>query len=296
MSSLKSLFVRDGRVILFWKIPFYIICVTAMFAIPEFFGSAQGKLDARHFGGLLIASVLRAGGAVFVTWLFMRRVEGLTFQKLGLDSLRGRWRDALLGFGASALLIGAVFAIQLAGGWYEIVGLETATSGPLAVGVSLLVELVRCGCIGVREEVAYRGFIYMSLAERSPPWRANLISGALFALMHANPVHFNVTFAISLMMWSAILVLSRVVTGSLWFAIGWHAAWDWTQGTLGMWDVGSADYGHALVHLVQPGPTWLVNSAPAIEGGVLFMVPAALIFALALAWMQKKQAAQAVGG
>jgi hypothetical protein len=63
----------------------------------------------------------------------------------------------------------------------------------------------------------------------------------------------------------------RLATGSLWFPIVFHAAWDWVQVYLiGVANVGQAGHDPALVRVSQNGPGLWVGQAPAIEGGLVY--------------------------
>ena len=73
-----------------------------------------------------------------------------------------------------------------------------------------------------------------------------------------------------------LFCLSLWRTGSLWWAIGFHASWDWAQSFLyGVPDSGLMASGHLFAtHAV--GSTWLSGGATGPEGSVLFL-PVALI-------------------
>ncbi len=93
--------------------------------------------------------------------------------------------------------------------------------------------------LAVREEFLYRGYGLSTLAE------------ALFGL-------------------TACLTLRR--TGTLWIAVGYHAAWDWGQTYLyGVADSGhAAPPGHLLAATVPAtAPGWLSGGAVGPEGSVL---------------------------
>ena len=93
--------------------------------------------------------------------------------------------------------------------------------------------------VGVFEELTFRGYVQQTLARGlNFRWSA-LILGGLFILAHAfNPGESPIGL---LMVFIAGLVLSYSIwrTGTLWWAIGFHAAWDWMQSfTLGVADSG----------------------------------------------------------
>jgi hypothetical protein len=74
---------------------------------------------------------------------------------------------------------------------------------------------------------------------------------------------------------ACFLTLTRLATGSLWLAIGFHTAWNWTMDYVFSLDTAAGpDYGNALVHTRVGGPDLL----PGQHGGVELLY--ALISAL----------------
>jgi hypothetical protein len=76
----------------------------------------------------------------------------------------------------------------------------------------------------------------------------------------------------------------RFATGSLWFAIGCHGAWDWTQTYLVGLSTTGAGYDPALIQIKQTGSALWVGSQMATESGVLFVLMTLCGLALALAY------------
>ena len=69
-------------------------------------------------------------------------------------------------------------------------------------------------------------------------------------------------------------------TGTLWFAIGLHASWDWAQSYVyGVADSGMMAQGHLLNPSFQ-GPAWLTGGSVGPEGSVLVFVVIGLLFAV----------------
>jgi membrane protease YdiL (CAAX protease family) len=77
--------------------------------------------------------------------------------------------------------------------------------------------------IGFTEELLMRGYVFQNLGERLPTWSALLLS-VLFALLHGLSTHWIALVEIAL--GGLMLGLFRIATGTLWMAIGFHAAWD----------------------------------------------------------------------
>jgi hypothetical protein len=66
-------------------------------------------------------------------------------------------------------------------------------------------------------------------------------------------------------------------TGNLWFAVGFHAAWDWGETFLySVPDSGMVSPGHLLSSSLR-GPDWLSGGSVGPEGSVLCFVVVALV-------------------
>ena len=118
-------------------------------------------------------------------------------------------------------------------------------------------------------------------------WPATLITSLLFFAGHAgNPGEtavglFNVFvagFALAIMLWR---------TGNLWFAVGFHAAWDWAQSFFyGVPDSGLVTKGH-FFEGVSHGSAWLSGGATGPEGSLFSTLILILLIVLVL-WRFKK--------
>jgi len=79
---------------------------------------------------------------------------------------------------------------------------------------------------------------------------------------------------------------ASVPTGSLWFPIGFHGAWDWTQTYfVGLATARTQGYDPALIQIRQTGPIFWVGYQQAIESGLLFILIALGLLVLALVYV-----------
>ena len=196
------------------------------------------------------------------------------------------WRTAralALGFAVGVLMLGALFCGEWQLGWID----PTWVGEPWKLSAVVGALLAAMG-IGVMEELLLRGVFLQNLGERLPLWTATLGTGVVFGLLHlANPAQrVDVGFVVSAAIATLMLVLARFVTGTLGWAIGWHAAWDWMQDTLGIADLGAAK-AHQLVSVVQRGPVAWTGQAPSIEGGGLAIATIGL--AAAALWLVSRR-------
>ena len=75
-------------------------------------------------------------------------------------------------------------------------------------------------------------------------WTSAVILSFLFSLAHAKNPGESPIGLLAVVLFALVFCLSLWRTGSLWWAIGFHASWDWSQSFL----CGVADSGHMAQH------------------------------------------------
>ena len=112
-------------------------------------------------------------------------------------------------------------------------------------------------------------------------WTAALLLSLGFGLIHSSNAGESPIGLLCAALISLVFCLSIWRTGSLWWAIGFHSAWDWAESFL----YGVADSGVTVrFHLLATHP----NGAPLLSGGStgpegsLFAIPIAVLTALVI--------------
>lgn len=127
--------------------------------------------------------------------------------------------------------------------------------------------------VGLFEEFLTRGYLLFTLKQGLGFWPAAALLSCGFGAIHLRnpgegPVGIVGAAAIGFFF---CLTLRR--TGSLWFAVGFHTAWDWGQSYLwGVADSGSVAPGHLFGPTVLDRPAWLTGGSVGPEGSVLCLV------------------------
>jgi membrane protease YdiL (CAAX protease family) len=80
-----------------------------------------------------------------------------------------------------------------------------------------------CVFAPVFEELLFRGYVYRNLRDRWGPWVGIVISSALFAAVHVDPMNFIPLFAIG-----ACFGYAYERSGSLWVPVLIHGLWNLT--------------------------------------------------------------------
>jgi CAAX protease family protein len=134
--------------------------------------------------------------------------------------------------------------------------------------------------VGFYEEFLMRGYSQFTLSQAIGFWPAAILLSLAFGAIHlANPgeSRIGITAAAAIGLFFC-LTLRR--TGNLWFAIGFHAAWDWGESYLySVPDSGTVAPGHLLSSYFH-GPAWLSGGSVGPEGSVLVFVIIALLWIL----------------
>ncbi len=225
---------------------------------------------------LLIGETVMAACVLLATWICTRFVEHKPVSGFGLA--RTGWArrfslGILAGFGALSLLIGlmAAFGGERFGG-LAIHGFAIWHYGALWALVFLLV--------GVAEELTTRGYLLFTLTQGIGFWPAAVLLSAIFAAGHLHNSGEQIIGIAAAGLIGVVLAWSVKWTGSLWWAIGFHSAWDWAESYFyGVPDSGTVAEGHLLSSPAR-GATWLSGGSTGPEGSVIVLPVIALIVVL----------------
>jgi membrane protease YdiL (CAAX protease family) len=142
--------------------------------------------------------------------------------------------------------------------------------------------------VGLFEESFLRGYLQSTLTRGLGFWWAALILSTAFGLSHGtnageSPIGLFTAGAAGL-----VFCISLWYTGSLWWAIGFHASWDWGESYFyGTADSGLIAKGHLFTeHSV--GSLYWSGGATGPEGSILAVVLLAIIAALMVLWWGKR--------
>ncbi len=83
--------------------------------------------------------------------------------------------------------------------------------------------------VGLFEESAFRGYMLYTLTSGMGFWPAAAITCLLFAGGHISNPGENWVGVLEIVLIAVFLCLALRRTGNLWFAIGWHMAFDWGE-------------------------------------------------------------------
>jgi hypothetical protein len=268
--------LRTGWRLLIFVAIFVALSFATDWIVTQLFHPGQRAfLDPTSF----IAAEAESLVLVLIATAIMARIERRRLQAYGIPPLRnafGRqfWIGTVWGIGSTSALIGL---IAVSGG-YHILGL--AIHGR-ELWYFTAIWLVANLLIGFAEELQFRAYLLATATDGIGFWFAAILLslgfGALhyFFKPHERWEDFASTGLLGLFM---CLTLRR--TGSLAFAIGFHAAFDFAN--FFVWSGQNAGE-YAIGHLLQtswPGPQWLTGGFLGPEASRMVFPVIAVMFVL----------------
>jgi hypothetical protein len=193
---------------------------------------------------------------------------------------RARGVRLLSGFVWGFIAISAVVLILRQLGYLSLDGRTMGGIAALRYAVAWAAMFL---LVAFAEEAMFRGYAQFTITRGIGFWWGALLFCFPFGLMHASNPGESPAGLVGAGAASLIFCLSLWYTGSLWWAIGFHATWDWAQTFFyGTPDSGMVARGHFLSeHPVGP---LLWSGGPTGPEGSLYIVPLLLIMALAM-WL-----------
>ncbi len=278
---LESIFLGPHGVRAGWRAALYV----ALFLL---FLSTAGMA-----GGLLHFAALAPGGTItplvlatqeglaaicaIAAALILGRLERRRFGEYGMPLTlalgKNFWLGALWGLATiSALML----VIRMLGGYsFGTVDLSRADVVRYALEWAAVFLLV-----GVYEEFFFRGYLQFTLTSGIGFWPAALLLSLAFGAVHLRNPGEGPIGALSVVLTGMFLAFTLRRTGTLWFAIGWHAAYDFGETYLySVPDSGIVMPGHLLASSFH-GPAWLTGGTVGPEGSAFDFVVMAILFVL----------------
>jgi uncharacterized protein len=273
-SYVRAVFLGPQGLRAGWGLAFYV----AMFYPLQFVVSRwAGSFDLGASGlwsmmleefGLLLAAVIPA--------VVLGRIEGRPWDRYGLPARQafGKlfWSGAVWGFASITLLLAAMYGLRVFDlGHLALHGIRIVKFAAFWAVMFLLV--------GFFEEFLLRGYSQFTLTRTIGFWPSAVVLSCLFGLIHSQNAgeQWPGLLAAAVIGFFFCLTLRR--TGSLWFAVGFHAAWDWGETFFySVPDSGTLFPGHLLKSSFH-GPRWLTGGMVGPEGSVLCFA------VIAVAWV-----------
>jgi len=257
-----------------WSVFLYFcLGVGVFFAVSSFSRFIPARGAAQLWQSMFTEFALAAAALLpaVVIGLIEKRpfgVYGLPVRGLSGPQL---WMGLLWGIAALSLLMALMRAAGVFS--YGSVMLHGGRAARFAVFWAAYFLLV-----GFFEEFTFRGYTQYTLGRGIGFWRAALALSFLFGAIHLQNPGEAWVGALAAGLLGLFLCFTLRRTGSLWFAVGMHASWDWGESYLySVPDSGGMATGH-LLHSSFQGPRWLTGGSVGPEGSVFVFVVIAIMW------------------
>ena len=258
------------RAAIFWGVANWVLDpplerLIGLFKLPP--GLTAGNIAVYETATFLIALILTGLFALYEH----RRIDSY-----GMPIDRALQQPTWEGVAAGIAMAGAVAIGMLALGGMQVKGLATA-QGPVLL--SALLWLGANVCIGIAEEAYYRGYFLQALWKSIGFWPGALVVALVFTADHyfTKPGE-NIWDVITLMSLSLLMSYSVLRTGTLWFAVGFHIAFDFMQ----LFVIGTPNGSQLpvgrLLDVSFQGPWWLTGGVLGTEASFLMYPIIALLW------------------
>lgn len=213
--------------------------------------------------------------AALIPSLLLARIEHRAWGEYGLPAKAafGRlfWTGILWGFAAITFLMVVLSGAHIFSfGHVVLHGIRLVR---FAVFWAVLLLFV-----GFFEEFLLRGYSQFTLARGMGFWPAAIALSCAFGLIHLRNGGENWRGLLAAAAIGFFFCLTLQRTGSLWFAVGFHASWDWGESFFySVPDSGMVSPGHLLSSSLH-GPDWLSGGSVGPEGSVLCLLVVALVW------------------
>ena len=264
--------LRAGWRLLIYAALFFVLLTASIYILGLLLRPAWGVDSSSYqFYGEL-ASFLSAFLAAWV----MSRLESRPMAVFGLPA-RGAfgklfWFGCLFGLCEIFVLIGVIAAF----GGYSF-GSLAERGGEIAKWA--LFWLVFFVVVALFEEFLFRGYTLYTLADGIGFWPAAILLAALFGWVHKHNSGEDWIGVAGVVFVGLFWAFTLKRTGSLWFALGMHATFDFGETFLfSVPDSGMIFPGH-LSNASLHGPSWLTGGTPGPEASVFdFLILAVFFF------------------
>jgi CAAX protease family protein len=274
--------LRAGWRLLIYLALFFVFMVVSTYLLPLFSHLTRGLAFPVYqflgeFAGFL--------DAFLAAWI-MSRLEQRPVGVYGLPA-RGTlgkqfWLGCLFGFCEICTLIGLIAAF----GGYSFGSL--AEHGE-AIAKWALFWSVCFLAVALFEEFFFRGYSLYTLTEGIGFWPAAILLAVSFGLVHKRNPGENWIGLAGVVFVGLFWSFTVKRTGSLWFALGMHATFDFGETFLfSVPDSGMIFPGH-LSNATLHGPSWLTGGTPGPEGSVIdFLILGVFFFVFDRMYPAKK--------
>jgi membrane protease YdiL (CAAX protease family) len=275
--------IRSGWSMLIFVVILAVEVLATRIPVNRLLHALKHNPSLEAWGPVFAAGILAL--LVLVATAIMAKIEARPVLSYGFMDKR-RLSRFLLGIaGGVAALSALVLALKMSG-WLIFDGQalhgKSAWSYGMQWGIAFLLT-------ALFEESLLRGYLQSALTRGVGFWWAAVLLSLVFGAAHL-PNHGESPIGIfSVVGAGLVFCLSLWLTKSLYWAVGLHAGWDWSQSYLyGVSDSGQMATGHLFATHPSGGLIW--SGGPTGPEGSIYVIPILGVIALGVwfAWRRRE--------
>ena len=284
-SGFRAIFIGPNGIRAGWRLLMFLgiffVITLAIQRVLRFFPALVALVRAQGTGLLNPLGVIVGEGSValglLLSTLVMTMIERRSFADYGLPSREAFGKrfcqGAAWGLGTVTLMMGLIAAF---GGF----SLGTLAARGTDIFKYALLWALAFLVVGFFEEFSFRGYLQSTLGSGIGFWPAALILSIVFGAIHLGNKGEAWVGALGAGSFGLLATFTLRRTGSIWFAIGEHMAFDWGETFLySVPDSGLLARGKLLNSSIH-GPRWLSGGSIGPEGSVMAFVTLLIVAAL----------------
>lgn len=274
---MRDFFFRGTQLRTIWGVLLFLLIVVSLRFIQYFAFTRQLPVHSLTTPvGLLAEEAIRAGIVILAMWI-LAHIEGRRWWEYGLG---GPSRLKLLAWGSALgfVTLSALLALLLLGGYATFASEQISAAQIVWAGATWLLAFF---AVAVFEELLLRGYLQYTLGRSIGFWWAALVWSAVFVWMHMGNQGETVLGLLQTGVMALFFCLSLRITGSLWWAIGFHALWDWAESFFYGTPNSGLRFSYRLLTETSRGDAWLSGGSSGPEGSVFSL----LVLAIPACWL-----------
>jgi uncharacterized protein len=266
-SYVRTVFLGPDGLRAGWGLAFYVAMFYALHSVLSWWAGSLER-DLNGLWSMMLQEFVVLVAAVVPAFV-LAKVERRPWGAYGLPARKafGKlfWVGSVWGFASITLLLGAMYGMRLFDfGHLALHGVRIVKFATFW-GVFFLL-------VGLFEEFLLRGYSQFTLTRAIGFWPSAIVLSSVFGLIHLQNAGEQWPGLLAAAGIGLFFCLTLRRTGSLWFAVGFHMAWDWGETFFySVPDSGTFFPGHLLKSSFH-GPRWLTGGIVGPEGSALCFV------------------------
>lgn len=201
---------------------------------------------------------------------------------MGLESTPTWGFEMISGFAIGVFLVSVLFAVTaLAGG---LTFKSHFSGGMMSLGFFGVLAFFFIGMLFqvFAEEIVFRGYLFVTVKGGWGVAAAVVVSSVLFGFAHFFNPGFSLSIAVNLILAGVLMALGVVVTGNIWWPLGFHLAWNFFEGYVYGFPVSGLTASPISLFITKvSAPQWLLGGSFGPEGGIA----ATIVFSAGIVWL-----------